>query len=785
MKEWKAKWIWLEEAELKTNTFVHFRKKFNLDKQAKKAVVNITADSRYKLFINGTFIGRGPVPSDPRWQYYDTYEVGNLLNEGENVIAAFVLNYGEGSGRYIPGRGALLFQCNIESETGEKTVIASDSTWKAKLSDCWLRGIPRRSRWKALVEVYDAQKEISGWQNEKFDDSSWKNCFEIGVPGIEPWRELIERDIPYLYEEIVKPQRILEAGEVDTLAFNYVKGFSDMLNAENSHIRGFEKCRVIGYTDFPQNTAPIEITTADSASVKLIFDFGKTLVGHPRFKLEGVAGAIVDISYDEKLTDNIVKPNPAALNNAGRYIMKDGEQEWEAFDWEGLRYLVLTFRSCTRTVKLKEAGLRFISYPVEYRGKFSCPNPKLNEIWNMGGYTAQLCMQDTIVDCPTREQQQWCGDAVVTKLIAYDVFGDYRLARKEIIQASQSQTETGAICTAWPSYIPHTLRDHEPKSGSELPDQAMSWGASVYDYYLYSGDKTLLEKVYTNLMRVREWYISHKSANGILTVKDWKFGWIWIDHYGIDKRDEIFALNCLYSIFLDRLEKISLILNRREYAKVIKKENKRLKKILHRYFWSKEQSLYVDCVADGEKSKTFSEQANMLAILTDVAPKKLWQKIIGKIFESNEASDIKIGRPTPYFKHFIFQALAKAGRHDLTIKQIEELWYPMILKGATSWWEDWKSDAQPGSSRSHAWSGTPTYFLTTEVLGIKPIAPGFEKVLIDPHPCGLESAEGTVPTPKGNIGVRWQKQDGKIEIFAKLPDRKGEIRLTKRTVLKL
>ncbi|MEK7670761.1 MAG: alpha-L-rhamnosidase C-terminal domain-containing protein, partial [Bacteroidota bacterium] len=50
----------------------------------------------------------------------------------------------------------------------------------------------------------------------------------------------------------------------------------------------------------------------------------------------------------------------------------------------------------------------------------------------------------------------------------------------------------------------------------------------------------------------------------------------------------------------------------------------------------------------------------------------------------------------------------------------------------------------------------PTYFLSAEILGVKPNKPGWEEILIAPHPCDLLWARGKVPTPRGIVSVEWK-----------------------------
>ena len=91
---WKAKWIWIDREDPK-NYYLYARKTFEASpKDVEKAEMKITADSKYVLFINGHFIGSGPIRGWPFEYYYDVYDIKPYLVEGRNVIAVIAQYYG-------------------------------------------------------------------------------------------------------------------------------------------------------------------------------------------------------------------------------------------------------------------------------------------------------------------------------------------------------------------------------------------------------------------------------------------------------------------------------------------------------------------------------------------------------------------------------------------------------------------------------------------------------------------------------------------------------------------
>jgi hypothetical protein len=73
-------------------------------------------------------------------------------------------------------------------------------------------------------------------------------------------------------------------------------------------------------------------------------------------------------------------------------------------------------------------------------------------------------------------------------------------------------------------------------------------------------------------------------------------------------------------------------------------------------------------------------------------------------------------------------------------------------------------------SLCHGWSAGPAAWLSAEVLGVRPVQPGFGEIEIVPHLCDLEWAEGSVPTPRGNVDVRHERKGKRCESRIAVPE---------------
>lgn len=812
--QWQAKWIWqssspwltfnpttqaLEFKELlptEKNLHVYFRKVFELDSQPRSAPAYVTADSRYRLYVNEQLVARGPARSYPKFQYYDVYDLSKYLKPGKNVIAAVVHYYGEATAWYLPskagvlsvgtgpkampGKGGFLFQTDVETTSGVK-VIKSDETWKVRLAEAWKQNTPRVNFSLGFVEEFDARKDEQDWKQLIADESEWKNAIPYaswsdGVAPVEPFGNMMARDIPQLLEKQISAERIIEAGEVTDASGETP---ADLMMKEE--LSPLKTGAVINQEEILKPDGRVATVSAPAGrSVSFVLDFGRVVTGYSHLQIEAAeAGAIVDIGVSERLSrnkENYYKSNDSRAEMPGRrtgilfnrehgkqvdrYIARAGKQTWETGDIKGFRYMQVTFRNISTPLKVDTISTNFTSYPVENRGRFECSNPVLNKIWETGVYTLQMCMTDGYVDCPSREQRQWVGDAYVETMINYAAFGDPRLTAKLLRQTAQSQQSDGMTMMYAPG-------DHDVLA-TTIVDYSLSWVLTAHEYYRYTGDRALIKEIYPHIRLAMGWFERHLDQNGLLGRVP---GWVFIDWANVDKRGEITALNALLykalkdAAVLARISEISV--DAAHYDQLA--EN--VKKALNDRMWDAKRNVYVDCYLESGPCRRVSQQSNAAMILFDIAPKDRWQQITEYMTDSrrtkirqtilngevisggsfDEETDVVMAQP--YFSFFLHRALAKVGATDKLLTRIQERWGAMLDAGATTWWEEWVQ--RPGSSECHAWSGAPTFDLSTNVLGVEPVDPGFSTFAVAPKTGTLSYAKGVYPTVKGDIRVSW------------------------------
>ncbi len=209
----QASWIWAPGDPAPRNAVMYFRRTFELDDVPGAAHLLISADSRYILYVNGHRLGFGPVRNYQYNYQYDSYDVAAFLAPGENVVAACVQYWGEGTFQHLSARGGLIVQLDGVRTGAVGQALLSDSTWKVKRSTAYKENVVRICCQLAWEEQYDARLDDLGWTQPGFDDHGWDKAVEVGPDGVSPWTKLSPRTIPFLSDEPITPVRITSLGK--------------------------------------------------------------------------------------------------------------------------------------------------------------------------------------------------------------------------------------------------------------------------------------------------------------------------------------------------------------------------------------------------------------------------------------------------------------------------------------------------------------------------------------------------------------------------------------------
>ena len=553
--------------------------------------------------------------------------------------------------------------------------------------------------------------------------------------------------IGYNYAYGFGPERGWEVDDTLSLVGNYPVGTDLMLlsGGEGGALQGMKKRGV------PETGCSVRMIRQDEPP-SILLDFGRLCTG--RFRLEiadAPAGARIDIAYGESLNVTYID----------RYVCREGKQAFSPYHRRVARYVLLTFRAFRRPLVISKAAFDFISYPVKNRGRFECSDKRLTRIWETARRTVHLSMQDHFEDSIWREQKLYAGDMHVQALAAYYGFGETRYVRKCLRQLALIPRSSGWIAHAGPAACPDEFT---------IIDFPARYIMSLRDYVLASGDLAFLEDLYPIVQgQIRE-YESMKHTRGLLDV-GYKGGFSWqcfLNWGEIHKQGAVAGLNFLFIQALEATAELAVYLGHHADAKSYRVRADQYRRRLNKELWDPRKGLYADCIARGRRSRCASVETNTLALLAGGAPAQRRNSIVERMTSSRTPWVTK----TPFFNCFVVEALFQAGQPQAALDVLRGYWGEMTDRGADTFWEAFDPETPPGSlphklwSLCHGWSSGPLYLVGAYLLGVRPTAPGFRSIRLQPRPLDVGWASGTVPTPRGNIDVEWEKASRTIEIRA-------------------
>ena len=160
------------------------------------------------------------------------------------------------------------------------------------------------------------------------------------------------------------------------------------------------------------------------------------------------------------------------------------------------------------------------------------------------------------------------------------------------------------------------------------------------------------------------------------------------------------------------------------------------------------------CYADGKGSAHASLHANMLPLAFGLVPAEHRASVADFVQSRGMACSV-------YGAQYLLEALYETGRADyaasLMTAHTQRSWWHMLEQGSTMTLEAWDAKAKPNLTWNHAWGAAPANIIARYVLGVRPLSPGYDRILIAPQPGALTWMSGKVPTPHGPVGVAWEK----------------------------
>ena len=162
-----SSWIWGSDDRRGYNLFRYFRTSFQGRSQA-TTLIGLSADCRYRCWINGKRVGDGPVRGWPEHYYYDVRDVSPLIHDGENEIVVLVRFYGCGVFQLAPVAAA--FRGCIVADG--KCLAGTDEKWETRTAAEYPSRMPKVSIQNSAMEQLDLTQPETPWEAARVVDEN-------------------------------------------------------------------------------------------------------------------------------------------------------------------------------------------------------------------------------------------------------------------------------------------------------------------------------------------------------------------------------------------------------------------------------------------------------------------------------------------------------------------------------------------------------------------------------------------------------------------------------------
>lgn len=388
---------------------------------------------------------------------------------------------------------------------------------------------------------------------------------------------------------------------------------------------------------------------------------------------------------------------------------------------------------------------------------FSSSDETLNAVWDLCKYSIKATSFLGVYVDGDRERIPYEADAYINQLCHYGVDRDFATARYS--------HEYLMLHPTWPTEWP-------------LHSVLMAWAD-----YLYSGELTSARAFYDDLkvktlsdLAREDGLIStrtgkvtrelvtrlHFSAgfkpSKLRDIVDWPAG----ERDKYDFKDVNTVVNAFHHRTLVIMGELAEALGKPGEAQGYKARAERVAGAFNEKLFNSKTGLYVD----GEGSTHSSLHANMIPMALGLVPEPRKARVAKFIKSKGMACSV-------YGAQYLLEALYEAGEAEaalaLMLSRERRSWWNMIREGSTVALEAWGQQYKPNLDWNHAWGAVPANIIPRYLLGVRPLEPGFKRILVAPQPGSLAHARGKVPALPGAVQVDYAKSDSGYRLSLELP----------------
>ena len=667
-----AVWIGSDHPFDLAEVYINFRRDLVLEKAPEKARFVLTADSRYKLWVNGTYVARGPARSWPEAMALDDLDITPYLRAGPNHLAVQVYSPGYSHFAYVH-RAAMGW---IGWVAIDGDITPSDRHWHVKRDASYSALVPRVSIYGTGAEQRD-MRQTGDWQTAPA--AHWPQARLVQPPLGPIWGDLVARDLPLLNETLTPLAQVWQT--------RFGASPAPTTDAHRDLGAAFATC--------PPAPLP-PIIPAGHAAI-WIFDLGHSQTCAAACHItNATAGDRLSVSYAEKLRDGqVLLSDPdtyCRMRPTDRTILREGVQWVEPFTQRGARYVIFQLDAHGDYTPDIQFFVRTQAYPLAERPRMPQATPTLDAIAQMCRRTILSCLADGFVDSIWRESSQWLGDVVAEAFALQGISDDPRPLARAINMAAMGAAQDGILPSILPGDVPAYV----------VTDYNFSW-IELLDLYAHHPGVTdaaqMIARHRHTLDRLLQRLHQDVGRNGLIRSQPGRR--LFLDWSQAPRGEPNLTYNTRYLHALQIAAKLTGSAQVADQARALQSA------IQSRFF----TSLWHET----PQGPPACQLSLALLILTDTVTgdqaHHLAAQITARSLDLDDTSPPdKLTLASPFMHHYIFQALDHLGQSAQIHAIITARWGRWAMAGAPTTWENWDITFPDGSA-CHGFSAHPLGWL--------------------------------------------------------------------------
>ena len=757
---WAARWI--HPPDDPAVPLWAFRLAVEIEKTL-ETTVYLSADERFQLFVDGKRVARGPERGCPSHWYYDAYQL--RLPAGRHSIVALVSTLA----RQAPCAQMSVAKGWLFAPT-DPPAHECLGTGKADWQVAPVPGIELVHRlnggnFLGGQYAFDGRHFPWGIEAGASAEGTWRTP-HTGCPARSdnnPWQF---HDRPFLRPAPLPAQRSRPWGKGQVLCVTDEGPAPDRRGART----------VDPVKDLPHEherwqdllRGKSEVSLSAGTRRRVVVDLEDYLCAYTHITVSGGEGGSWRVHWAEALFQSLERTGLRDRQMKGqrdawkgKWFQGEGpegrtdgsrDRTFPALWWDAGRFLELTFEAGGTDLVVTSLVFEETRYPFAPDSAFTCDDTRWTALEPILLRCLQMCMHETYMDCPYYEQLMYLGDTRLQVLASFVLTEDARLPKKSIELFDASRLASGWTQSRFPSAFRQFI-----------PGFSWWWVGMVQDFSTWRDDPAFVQACLPGVRAVVDATLREVNAKSLLEVPP---GWVFQDWVqdtswyagippGADHEPNA-GLHWQAVLMLTDAARLEAAHGEPEFAQRCQRHARTLAEAGIEAFWREERGL----LADTHDGTSFSAHPQCLALLSGLLPADRATSCLDRLFEED------VLQPTIYFSFYLLEALRTYGRAEALHQQLE-YWFTLPGQGFKAAPET----PEPARSDCHAWGSHPLFHARASLCGIRPAAPGFQKVSITPLPGPRRELRARVPHPRGHIDFAWQAtEDGTSIARITLPE---------------